>query len=141
MNTELAKEELSKYDNNVIVALEEYFELLKENGDQDYKKIKQKINDPLYHIKFLDALGNISILLSSAVIIEDDGQYNRIKKKILNESRKDDISIYNMVVFYVTNYQSFVVFQTLNSEEQKKLYSDRMIDFLKTYKEQLIFLV
>lgn len=114
--------------------------------------LKEKIKEKTYNRTFSLALLQIASLISGAMLIQTEesetatkvndehsleyspeNRYNKLRKQILFEARKDDKLIQNMRLYYLDNIDYSEVVSILSSEAQRICFAERIKEFKKDY--------
>jgi len=117
-------------------ALDEYLENLQEIDTKQHLLLQEKIkSDELYKEKFQTALMEMSLLISAAMVVTQDNEFLKIRKKVLFEARQDDEMIQEMRLFYIETITADELSKLLTTEEDRNSFTQRMQSFLESYKE------
>lgn len=116
-------------------ALEEYLENLAEIDTKKHMLLDQKLETDSYKETFQSALMQMSLLISAAMVVADEREFNKIQKKVLLDSRADDSEIQEMRLFYAQTITPDELSLFLKTDEEKNTYDTRISSYLRDYKE------
>lgn len=117
-------------------ALLEYIGNLEEIDSKKKVSLEKKLNsDEKYKHNFALSIMQMSLLISASMVVSNDVEFNRIKKKVLFEARQDDKLVYEMRMFYLNNITAEELSEILVEEEEKEIFTKRIGEFKSDYME------
>lgn len=137
---DILNQRLNEQQESAEAALNEYLENLKEIDVKKEEALQKALaSDSKYKEKFTKSLMEMSLLISAAMVLEDDeddAEFKRIQKKILFNSRQDDKPISDMRLFYLDSISpEEELNEILTEDSEKELFSKRIKGFKESYIE------
>lgn len=121
-------------DEDLSGAITEYIDSI---SDSKYKEeLSDMVEDKNLLKGLATAISEMALLLSSAAVLREDEDYQKLKKKILFSSRQDNDHIKKLRMHYLNNRDTIDIESILDTEEEKVEYNDRMEEFVTDYKVQ-----
>lgn len=121
-------------DEDLSGAITEYIDSI---SDSKYKEeLSDMVEDKNLLKGLATAISEMALLLSSAAVLREDEDYQKLKKKILFSSRQDNDHIKKLRMHYLNNRDTIDIESILDTEEEKVEYNDRMEEFITDYKVQ-----
>ena len=123
--------------------IQEYIDNLKTVDMQKALGLADLLKNKDFYTKFATSIMQMSLLLSAAMSIPEDGEQDaefiKIKKKILFEARKDLKEIFEMRMIYLNNITPSELSHILIDEDEINTYLDRIDNFKKDYQGMVHF--
>ncbi len=123
--------------------IQEYIDNLKTVDMQKALGLADLLKNKDFYTKFATSIMQMSLLLSAAMSIPEDGEQDaefiKIKKKILFEARKDLKEIFEMRMIYLNNITPTELSHILIDEDEINTYLDRIDNFKKDYQGMVHF--
>lgn len=123
--------------------IQEYIDNLKTVDMQQALSLADLLKNKDFYTKFATSIMQMSLLLSAAMSIPEDGEQDaefiKIKKKILFEARKDLKEIFEMRMIYLNNITPSELSHILIDEDEINTYLDRIDNFKKDYQGMVHF--
>lgn len=90
-------------------------------------------NDPSFYQTMGDALSEMAMLIAGAAVIDDEPEYNKMRRHIMNNARHDTPAIKTMRLFYLNNRHTVDMAAVINGEAEEKRFDSRLASFLQDY--------
>ena len=128
---DIIQQEYEQQKEAIKEALDEYLKNI-DNGDKTASLVS-KLVDEAYKKTFTISLMQMSMLISAAMVVDNEKEFSKIKKKILFDSRQDDKDIHEMRLFYLTKITPEDLNNIIVTKEEQDLFSNRLNDFKQDY--------
>lgn len=122
-----------------IDSLKEYLEGLKESNDEEDKKEVEYLENILNNgteeelRKYIDVVMQMSFLISTCMVEEDDLKCSKLQKRILFDARNDDEHLKKLRYHLIDSVDEDFITTFLTDSEIVKRYESRLDSFMNAY--------